>query len=156
MLTGGVNPLSVKKWENRLVGVGAVAKQRLQEQSSMLVFTRWIVPMKGEGQKGDEVWFIDVLEWRAKMGAKVYLKTGKDVAFKALEKSVKKRQAGKLWKSAFFNTKVCEAITWVGENGQEVKMEIVASIERTCAPLEAHASLKVFDKEWSVPAGVMA
>lgn len=92
------------------------------------------------------------------MGANVYLKTGKEVGFKTLGESVKKRRARKLWKlwkKAFFNTKICEVVTWVGENGQELEMEIVARIERTCAPLEVHASLKGFDKEWSVPTVVI-
>lgn len=147
---GGTNPLSVKKWERRLQGFGAVTHQKSMEQTHTLMFTRWTIPNPGS----TEVWFVDVLEWRGasqKTGAQVYLKTGKMASVKTLGDVIKDRKANKTWTKRFMNFDYCEAVSFVGEDGSEVPMEIVARIERPCAGMEARESLKSFDKEWIVP-----
>jgi hypothetical protein len=39
-LSGGANPLRVKKWERRLQGAGAITMQKSMEQTHVLMFTR--------------------------------------------------------------------------------------------------------------------
>lgn len=147
-LSGGANPLSVKKWESRLQGAGAITMQKSMEQTHFLVFTRWAIP------ESKEIWFVDVLEWRSGnkcAGAQVYLKTGKIASVKALGEVIKDRKANKTWTKRFMNWDCCEAVSFVGEDRGEVPMEIVARIQRPCAGVEARESLKAFDKQWIVP-----
>lgn len=124
-LSGGANPLSVKKWERRLQGVGAITAQRSMQQTHTLMFTRWAIP----GSK--EVWFVDVLEWRGAgklAGAQVYLKTGKMASVKTLGDLIKDRKANKTWTKRFMNRDCCEAVSFVGGDKSEVPMEIVARV----------------------------
>jgi hypothetical protein len=147
-LSGGVNPLSMKKWERRFQGASAITGQKSMEQTQVLMFTRWTIA----GSK--EVWFVDVLEWRAGKkdgGAQVYLKTGKTASVKALGDVIKDRKANKTWTKRFMNWDNCEAVSFVGEDKSEVPMEMVARIERPCSGMEARESLKSFDKEWILP-----
>ncbi|KAE8447306.1 hypothetical protein EG329_010864 [Mollisiaceae sp. DMI_Dod_QoI] len=161
-LSGGANPMSMAKWENRLKGVGAVQMQKSMEQTHALVFTRWMVPPSSPSVSGvtseQDIWFMDVLEWRGEHGAAVYAKTGKDrVSFQTLGKVVKEQKVGKTWIKRFLGGEKgkCEAVAWVKGVGEEVQMEIVARIQRPCARMEARASLKVFEKEWHVPVVAM-
>ena len=147
-LSGGANPLSAKKWERRVQGAGAITAQWSMQQRHVLMFTRWTIP------GSDEIWFVDVLEWRAgkeKGGAQAYLKLGKQATIKTLGNLIKDRKANKTWTKRFMNWDHCEAISYVGADLKEVPMEIVARIERPCAAAEAKESLKQFEKEWIVP-----
>jgi hypothetical protein len=147
-LSGGANPLSVKKWERRLQGASAITSHRSMQQTHVLMFTRWTIP------ESKDIWFVDVLEWRAgndKAGAQAYLKLGKQASIKTLGDLIKDRKANKTWTKRFMNWDHCEAVSFVGENSTEVPMEIVARIERPCAAAEARVSLKQFEKEWVVP-----
>ena len=147
-LSGGANPLSVKKWERRLQGAGAITSQWSMQQTHVLMFTRWTIP------GSNEIWFVDVLEWRSgikKAGAQVYLKLGRQATIKTLGDLIKDRKANKTWTKRFMNWDHCEAVSYMGEDMNEIPMEIVARIERPCAAAEARESLKQFEKEWVVP-----
>ncbi|KUJ08998.1 uncharacterized protein LY89DRAFT_690555 [Mollisia scopiformis] len=144
-LGGGANPMSMKKWENRLKGVGAVTTQWTMEQSHGLVFTRWTAP-------GGEVWFIDMLEWKAAVGgSQIFVKVGREgVTYRVFGETVKGK-VGKCWTKRFWKARECDGVVWVRGDGEEVQMEVVARIERPCAAMEARASFKIFDKQWVVP-----
>jgi hypothetical protein len=147
-LSEGANPLSVKKWENRLQGASAVTKQMSMEQTNFIFFTRWMVP------ESQEMWFVDVLEWRAGSsgrGSQVYIKTGKRASLESLGKMIKDQKPNKTWSKRFFNFDLCEAISFIAEDGTKVPMEIVARIQRSASGVEARESLKTFDKDWIVP-----
>ena len=159
-LSGGANVVSVKRWERRLVGAGVVTANRMMEQHKLIVFTRWtMTPMQGTP------WFVDLLEHRmldhgSKMGGNVVmLKAGlassgakKDskVTLKLLKTDAKGLKSQKLWTKRW-NFDPCEMVTFVGDDGKEVPMEIVVRIQRTCSSLEAGEVQKRFSKQWVVP-----
>ncbi|CZR53641.1 uncharacterized protein PAC_03521 [Phialocephala subalpina] len=151
LLGGGGNPMSVAKWENRLKGVGAVQMQKSMEQSHSLVFTRWSLPPSN----GQDVVFVDVLEWRANHGAAVYIKVSRQLTFRTVGKE-KELKVGKTWSKRFLSGEKgrCDAVSLL-EGVEERELVVVARIERPCAGLEARESLKVFEKEWVVPVVVL-
>jgi hypothetical protein len=156
--TGGV--ISMKRWERRLIGANVVTSNMVTEQSKLVVFTRWTVPNTHE-----TLWFVDVLEQRfldpnrklSKVsGNAVMLKVApsgakKDskVTLKLPETDAKCLKPQKMW-TKWRNFAPCDAITFIGE-GEEVPMEIVARIQRTCSILEAQELQRRFEKEWNVP-----
>lgn len=163
-LSGGANVVSVKRWERRLVGAGVVTAGKLIAQDKLIVFTRWTMPtMQGTP------WFVDVVEHRfldnssksSKLGGNVVmLKAGlasvnakKDskVMLKLLKTEAKGLKSQKLWKKVW-NFDPCEMVTFVGEDGKEVPMEIVVRLQRACSSLEAQEVQKRFSKQWVVPA----
>lgn len=147
-LGGGVNPLSMKKWENRLAGVGAVQMQQSMEQTHSIVFTRWMIPNIAD------IWFVDVLEWRGKSekaGAQIYVKSGKQASLRILGKDIKELKANKTWTKRWMSFDYCEAVSCMREDKSEVPMVIIARIQRPSAGVEARTSLKDFDKKWIVP-----
>lgn len=158
LLTGGANPMSMAKWENRLKGAGAVQAQKSMEQTHSLVFTRWSLPPSASPPS---IPFIDVLEWRANHGAAVYVKISHaGLAFKAVGKEVKGLKVGKTWSKRFLSGEKgrCDAVSLMsdeGAGGEDREMVIVARIERPCAGMEARVSLKIFEKEWIVPVVAM-
>ena len=163
-LSGGANIVSVKRWERRLVEAKVVTANRMMEQHKLIVFTRWtMTPMQGTP------WFVDVLEHRfvdnaSNMGSKmggnvVMLKAGlassgakKDskVTLKLLKTDAKGLKSQKLWTKRW-NFDPCEMVTFVGDDGKELRMEIVVRIQRTCSSLEALELQKRFSKQWVVP-----
>ena len=79
----------------------------------------------------------------ASSGAK---KDGK-VTLKLLKTDAKGLKSQKLWTKRW-NFDPCEMVTFVGDDGMEVPMEVVARLQRTCSSLEAQ---KRFSKQWVVP-----
>ena len=159
-LSGGANIVSVKRWERRLVGTNVITAKRLMEQHKLIVFTRWTMTTVQATP-----WFVDVLEHRfldngSKMGGNVVmLKAGlasssakKDskVTLKLLKTDAKGLKSQKLWTKRW-NFDPCEMVTFVGDDGKEVPMEIVARLQRTCSSLEAQEMQKRFAKQWVVP-----
>ena len=160
-LSGGANVVSVKRWERRLVGAGVVTAGKLMEQHKLIVFTRWTMPtMQGTP------WFVDVTEHRfldgsgSKMGGNVVMlkaglapsnakKDGK-VTLKLLKTEAKGLKSQKLWTKRW-NFDPCEMVTFVGDDGKEVPMEIVVRLQRPCSTLEAQEVQKRFSKQWVVP-----
>ena len=142
------------------MGAGVVTANRMMEQHKLIVFTRWtMTPMQGTP------WFVDLLEHRmldhgSKMGGNVVmLKAGlassgakKDskVTLKLLKTDAKGLKSQKLWTKRW-NFDPCEMVTFVGDDGKEVPMEIVVRIQRTCSSLEAGEVQKRFSKQWVVP-----
>ena len=159
-LSGGANIVGVKRWERRLKGASVVTANRMMEQHKLIVFTRWtMMPMQGTP------WFVDVLEHRfldhsSKMGGNVVmLKAGlassgarKDIngTLNLLKTDAKGLKSQKLWTKRW-NFDPCEMITFIGEDGKEVPMEIVVRLQRTCSLLEAQEVQKRFSKQWVVP-----
>ena len=159
-LSGGANIVGVKRWERRLAGASVVTAKKMMEQHKLIVFTRWTMPtMQGTP------WFVDVLEHRfldnsSKMGGNVVmLKAGlassnakKDskVTLKLLKTDAKGLKSQKLWTKRW-NFDPCEMVTFIGDDGKEVPMEIVVRLQRPCSTLEAHEVQKRFSKQWVVP-----
>lgn len=159
-LSGGANPVSVKRWERRLIGTNVDAANRSMEQKICARFTRWTVP-----SSAGTFWFVDVLEyWHINPDSKiarlagnctsVSLKAGlvKDgkAALKLLGLDATGLKSQKTW-SKRVKSEWCDAIVAVGEDGREVEMEIVARIQRACSAPEANELQRRFDKEWNVP-----
>ena len=162
-LSGGANVVGVKRWERRLVGAGVVTANKLMEQHKLIVFTRWTMPTV-QGTP----WFVDVVEHRfldnssnsSKMGGNVVMlkaglassnakKDGK-VTLKLLKTDAKGLKSQKLWTKRW-NFDPCEMVTFVGDDGKEVPMEIVVRLQRPCSSLEAMEVQKRFSKQWVVP-----
>ena len=162
-MSGGANIVSLKRWERRLMGASVVTAKKLMDQDKLIVFTRWTMPtMQGTP------WFIDVLEYRSldnssksstRGGNVVFLKAGlvsssakknSKVTLKLLKTDAKGLKSQNLWTKRW-NFDPCEMVTFVGDDGKEVPMEIVARLQRTCSPLEAHEVQKRFSKQWVVP-----
>ena len=155
-LSGGTNVVSVKRWERKLVGAKVVTAKRMMEHHKLIVFTRWtMTPMQGTQ------WFVDVLEHRfldnsSKMGGNVVmLKAGlasssakKDskVTLKLLKTDAKGVKSQKLWTKRW-NFDPCEMVTFIGDEGKEVPMEIVVRLQRTCSSLEAQEVQKRFSNQ---------
>ena len=146
------------------MGAKVVTANRMMEQHKLIVFTRWtMTPMQRTTP-----WFVDVLEHRfaddssksSKMGGNVVmLKAGlasssakKDskVTLRLLKTEAKGLKSQKLWTKRW-NFDPCEMVTFVGEDGKEVPMEIVVRLQRTCSSLEAMEVQKRFSKQWVVP-----
>lgn len=159
-LSGGANVVSVKRWERRLVGANVMSSNKMMAQQKLIVFTRWTIP----NVQGTP-WFVDVVEHRyldpsSKWGGNsILLKVGlapsnteKDnkVTLKLLKTVAKGVKSQKVWKKGW-NFEPCEAIILMGDDGQEVPMEIVARIQRACSTLEALEIQKRFKKQWIVP-----
>ena len=72
------------------------------------------------------------------------------VTLKLLKTDAKGLKSQKLWTKGW-NSDPCEMVTFVGDDGKEVPMEIVARLQRTCSSLEAHEVQKRFSKQWNVP-----
>jgi len=159
-LSGGANIVSMKRWERRLQGAGVVTANMVMQQKQVAVFTRWTMP----NTQGTP-WFVDVLEYRlldqrSKMGGNpVSLKVGlppsgtkkeSKATLKLLKTDAKGLKSQKLWTKRW-NFDSCEAISFVGDDGREVPMEIVARLQRPCSSLESHELQKRFDKQWIVP-----
>ena len=143
-LSGGANIVGVKRWERRLKGASVVTSNRTMEQHRLIVFTRWTVtPIQGTP------YLVDVLEHRfldqnSKMGGNVVmLKAGlasssakKDskVTLKLLKTDAKGLKSQKLWEKRW-NFDPCEMVTFIGDDGEEVPMEIVVRLQRTRSSL---------------------
>jgi hypothetical protein len=158
-LSGAGSVVGVKRFERRLQGVGVVASNFTMEQNKLVVFTRWTVPAL------PTPWFVDIIEHRfldpkkGMGGNNVLLKAGlapsgtkKDskVTLKLLKTDAKGLKSQKLWTKRW-NFDPCEAVVFVGDDGKELPMEIVARLQRACSTVEAHEMLKRFDKQWVVP-----
>ncbi len=159
-LSGGANIVGVKRWERRLVGAKVVTANRMMEQHKLVVFTRWtMTPMQGTS------WFFDVLEHRfldhsSKMGGNVVMlkaglasssaKKDSQVTLRLLKTDAKGLNSQKLWTKRW-NFDPCEVVTFIGDEGKEVPMEIVVRLQRTCSSLEAQEVQKRVSKQWVVP-----
>ena len=154
-LSGGAYIVGVKRWERRLKGASVVTSNRMMEQHKLIVFTRWTMTL----MQGTP-WFVDVLDQSSKMGGNVVmLKAGlasssakKDskVTLQLLKTDTKGLKSQKLW-TKHWNFHPCEMVTFIGDDGKEVPMEIVVRLQRTCSSLEAQEVQKRFSKQWVVP-----
>jgi hypothetical protein len=161
LLSGGAGIVSAKRWERRLIGARVVTSNKFMEQNILIVFTRWIMPTT-QGTP----WFVDVLEHqflksnsKKTSGSTVLLKVGltpsgpkqdSKVTLKLLETDTKGLKSQKLWTKRS-KSGPCEAVTFIGDDGKEVPMEIVARLQRACSMLESQEVWKRFDKQWVVP-----
>jgi hypothetical protein len=157
-LTGASSAVGVKRWERRLVGAGLVTKDNLMQQTQLVVFTRWTVP-NAQGTP----WFVDVLDFTMSnygmTNNSVKLipglrpsnnkKDGK-VTLKLLGTEAKAIKSQKVW-SKRYSKELCNAITFVNDEGQEVAMEIVARVQRNCSVHEGREVQARFKKGWKVP-----
>ena len=72
------------------------------------------------------------------------------VTLKLLKTDAKGLKSQKLWTKRW-NFDPCEMVTFIGDDGEEVPMEIVVRLQRTCSSLEAQEVQKRFSKQWVVP-----
>jgi hypothetical protein len=150
-LSGGVNIDSKRKMDNRLQGMSVITKQRLVDQSHKAIITRWaIAPATNQ-----DIWFVDVLEYHKDdnsswSGNPVFVHTGKKASLKLLTKVVKNVQPKKGWRKRW-NFQRCDSVSYIGEDGVEVPMEIVARDQRAISAIEVFEMQKRFYRDWVVP-----
>jgi hypothetical protein len=158
-LSGGANPVSVKRWERRLVGLNVMSSNMALEENYELVFTRWTLPATT-----DSPWFVDVLEGhflnpesrRAKLGGcatavKVGVAKHCKVTLKFFDQPVAV-EGGKVWtKREKVGAPRCDTIMYLTESGEEAALELVARVQRRCNSVDAGFVFRDFDKEWDVP-----
>ena len=161
-LTGGASPVGAKRFERRLIGASVMSANFTLSQNKLIVFTRWTVP------GATTAWFVDVFEHRfldpggskIKSGNGVVVKAGFSaplggkkegkVTLRLLKTEAKGLKSQKVW-TKMWNSEHCEALAFVGEDGVEVPMEMVARVQRTCSSVEALEMQKRFEKQWIVP-----
>jgi hypothetical protein len=168
-LSGAGGIISMKRWERRLIGANVMSTNFSMQQNKLIVFTRWTIPVLPNQQQETVPWFVDVLEYRmldptgdsrlAKMGGSmVLLKVGigggaahgKKVTLRLLTNEAKGLKSQQVW-TGQLRRDPCEAVSFVGDDGEIVPMEIVARIQRACSTWEAMEIQKRFKKEWLVP-----
>ncbi|KAK7883482.1 hypothetical protein LTR67_011152 [Exophiala xenobiotica] len=168
LVSGGGGIVSMKRWERRLHGMNVWSSNFSMQQNKLIVFTRWTVPTRLNGQQQALPGFVDVLEHRMldtasdgilekmshnivflKVGIGGSIAHGKTVTLMLGETEAKGIKTQKPWTKRQ-NFDPCESITFVGDDGI-VAMEIVARIQRACSTFEAIEIQKRFQKEWLVP-----
>ncbi|KAJ9612337.1 hypothetical protein H2200_003934 [Cladophialophora chaetospira] len=160
----GIGTLSAMKWMGRtVVGLEVMAANMAVEQIQIVVFTRWVVPVR-QGVP----WFVDVLEnryadpnsKRAKMakvsGNALLLKPGvgtnDKVTFKLLGMEAKGLKSQKTWSKKRGIESSCDEIVLVaGGVDVDVPLEMGARIQRACSVLEGRETQKRFEDQWMVP-----